>query len=103
MNQSPARNDKAIDFFIAHSMMGKRLNRSEGKAFLHQTGKITVRTQSSDSELQLDTTIKHRRFPLGTNFSSLSHKYPLAICHNYMGILLRPQLNPSDMRENRAV
>jgi hypothetical protein len=38
-------------------MMGKRLNRSEGKAFLHQTGKIPVRMQSSDSELQFDTTI----------------------------------------------
>jgi hypothetical protein len=92
MNQSPAWNDKAIDFFNAHPMMGKRFNRSERKTFIHQTGKITVRTQRSDSELNLDAAIKHRWFPLGANFGSLSHEYPLATCHDYIGILLKPQI-----------
>src|SRR5580658_8961091 len=92
MNQSPARNDETIDFFIAHSMTGKSLYRSERKACMDQTGKVMVRTQRGNAELNPNAAIEHRWFPLGANVGSLSHGGPhLAICHDYRGILLKQQ------------
>jgi hypothetical protein len=79
-------------------MMGERFNRRERKTFIHQTGKITVRTQRGDSKLNLNAAIKHRWFPLGANFGSLSHEYPLARCHNYIGILLKLQIRSTLLR-----